>query len=172
MTTVHRLVTRKLYPLVTTLTMTRTRAKGREYERAYVRVPPETAARIAGGKRKTYVVALIGRASHLHAQYWDTRDDPLWPRLDPQLRRELEVLGNTAWSPGEVILIPATRRELEELGLDPSQPVTLDSIVEAVRRRLEQEAHWERATASAPEAESPRVAQLGRDLLRRPLQRR
>lgn len=63
---------------------------------------------------------LIGRATHLHAQYWDSREDLIWSRLDPLIRLELEVLGNTKWGPDEVVLIPARPQELEQLGLDPA----------------------------------------------------
>ena len=139
MPVVHRLMTRMLYPVVSTLTITRTTVKGHTYKRAYMKVPLDIAAQIAGDKRKAYVVALLGRASHLHAQYWD-EEDILWRGLDYRLRKELEALGNTAWSPREVVLIPATREELERLGLDPSKPIMLEDVVEAVRRGLEQAA--------------------------------
>jgi len=134
--TVHKLLTRRLHPIVTTLSITKTTVKGRTYKRAHAKIPIELAETLAGGKNKTYVVILVGRASHLHAQYWDARDDPLWARLDPKLREELEILGNTEWSPSEVTLIPARPEQLRELGLDPDQPLTLEDVVEAVRRRL------------------------------------
>ena len=134
--TVLRLLTRMLRPVVTTLTVSYTTVRGRRYRRAYAKIPLELAEELARGEGRTLVVLLIGRASHLHAQYWDTRDDPLWERLDPKLRMELEILGNTDWSPDEVILIPARPEELRELGLDPEEPITLEDIVRAVREKV------------------------------------
>ena len=132
--TTLRLLTRRLRPVVTTLTISHTTVKGHRYRRAYAKIPLELAEEIARGKGRTHVVLLIGRASHLHAQYWDTRDDPLWEKLDPKLKEELEILGNAEWSPREVILIPARPEQLRELGLDPEQPLTLDDIIRAVRK--------------------------------------
>lgn len=136
--TALRLLTRRLRPLVTTLTISHTTVKGRRYRRAYAKIPLEVAEELARGRGRTHVVLLIGGASHLHAQYWDDPGDPLWGRLDPKLREELEILGNTAWSPGEVVLIPARPEELRELGLDPSEPITLRDVVRAVEERLKE----------------------------------
>ena len=132
--TTLRLLTRRLRPVVTTLTISHTTVKGHRYRRAYAKIPLELAEEIARSKGRTHVVLLIGRASHLHAQYWDTRDDPLWEKLDPKLKEELEILGNAEWSPREVILIPARPEQLRELGLDPEEPLTLDDIIRAVRK--------------------------------------
>ncbi len=129
---IHHLLTWKLYSLITTLSITRTTVKGREYRRAYIKIPLDMAEEIAKDKRNALVVVLVGRASHLHALYWD-EPDTLWERLDPVHRLELEILGNTAWSPEEVRLIPAKPEQLRELGLDPEEPLTLEDVVNAVK---------------------------------------
>ena len=146
--TTHRLLTRRLRPLITTLTISQTTVKGHRYRRAYAKIPLDVAEDIAAGKRRTYVIILIGRASHLHAQYWDSRDDPLWDKLDPKLQEELEVLGNTEWSPREVLLIPARPEEISELGLDPERPITLRDIIDAVKEKLGVRDHTRPAEAS------------------------
>ena len=128
---VYRFMTRRLRPLVTTLTVTHTTVRGRRYARAYAKIPPDLAVELAGGRKRALVVALVGPASHLHAQYWDDPNDPVWAGLDPRLRVELELLGNTAWSPDEVVLIPARPGVLRELGLDPGEPLTLEDVVRA-----------------------------------------
>jgi len=155
MQTIHNLLTRKLYPVITTLSISHTTVKGHKYKRAYAKIPLEIARQIAGDKKSTHVVVLIGKASHLHAQYWDTKDDIIWTRLDPKLREELEILGNTEWSPSMVTLIPATREQLEKLGLDPSQPITLQDIVEAIQRKLLEELQENKTSKSLPASSKP-----------------
>ena len=155
MSTIHNLLTRKLYPVITTLSISHTTVKGHKYKRAYAKIPIEIAEQIAREKKSTHVVVLIGKASHLHAQYWETQDDILWKRLDPKIREELEILGNTEWSPSMVTLIPATREQLEELGLDPSQPVTFQDIVEAIQRKLLVELQAEKTSKPLPASPRP-----------------
>ncbi len=135
-----RLLTRRLHPVIVPVSITTTTVKGRKYKRAHAKIPLDIAEELTGGKKRAYAVILIGKATHLHAQYWDTKDDIIWSRLDPLIREELEVLGSTEWSPDEVILIPARPEELKRLGLDPGKPVTLDDLVDAIRRKVVAEA--------------------------------
>ena len=146
--TTLKLLTRRLRPVVTTLTVSHTTVKGRRYRRAYAKIPLDLAEELARGEGRTHVVLLVGRASHLHAQYWDTRDDPLWEKLDPKLRMELEILGNAESSPEEVVLIPARPEELRELGLDPEEPITLQDLMEKIREKIRRE--LEGKTAASP----------------------
>ncbi len=138
--TVLRLLTRRLHPVIAPVSITTTTVKGHKYKRAHARIPLDIAESLAGGKKRTYAVILIGKATHLHAQYWDTKDDIIWSRLDPLIREELEVLGSTEWSPDEVILIPADPERLRRLGLDPERPRTLEYLEEAIKRKVLAEA--------------------------------
>ena len=138
--TVLRLLTRRLHPVIAPVSITTTTVKGHKYKRAHARIPLDIAESLAGGKKRTYAVILIGKATHLHAQYWDTKDDIIWSRLDPLIREELEVLGSTEWSPDEVILIPADPERLRRLGLDPERPITLEDLEEAIKRKVLAEA--------------------------------
>ena len=139
--TTLKLLTRILHPIIAPVSITTTTVKGHKYKRAYAKIPLEIAESLTEGKKRTYAVLLIGKATHIHAQYWDSRDDIIWSRLDPLIRQELETLGNTEWSPKEVTLIPVTRSQIEELGLDPEKPITLEDLVEAVRRKVLAEVH-------------------------------
>ncbi len=138
--TILRLLTRRLHPVIAPVSITTTTVKGHKYKRAHARIPLDIAESLTRGKKRTYAVILIGKATHLHAQYWDTKDDIIWSRLDPLIREELEVLGSTEWSPDEVILIPADPERLRRLGLDPERPITLEDLEEAIKRKVLAEA--------------------------------
>ena len=133
--TVLKLLTRTLHPVIAPVSITTTIVKGHRYKRAHAKIPLNVAESLTGGKKRTYAVILIGKATYLHAQYWDSKEDIIWRRLDPIIRGELEILGSTEWSPDEVILIPARPQELRQLGLDPSRLITLEDLVESVRRK-------------------------------------
>ncbi len=117
----------------------RVKAKGREYAQYYINVPKSLAEALLQGREPpapggpgVLLTVLATPSPWFHALDWSQL--PL-ADLPERVRREIEALGLDKLDQ-ETILIPATRDQLEQLGLDPDQPLTLEDVVRAVERRL------------------------------------
>jgi len=135
----YRLAGRRYTLAYLKLRAKRVKAKDREYVQYYINVPKRLAHTILAGRNPpepggpgVLLTVLATPSTWFHALDWS--QIPL-ADLPERVRKEIEALGLDKLDQ-ETILIPATRDQVEQLGLDPDQPLTLEDVVEAVRRRL------------------------------------
>ncbi|MEB3860636.1 MAG: hypothetical protein GSR84_00265 [Desulfurococcales archaeon] len=120
----------------------RVRAKGREYVQYYISVPKPIAEALAQGEPPepgsdgTLLTIYAAPSPWYHALDWSSlpmRDLP--ERIEKEIKAlRLHELGKP------LALIPADPDKLRQLGLDPSRPLTLEDLVEAVKRKVLAEA--------------------------------
>ena len=123
----------------------RVKAKGREYRQYYINMPRQLAEAIlerAGreppepGSTGILLTAIVTPSPWYHALDWSSipMDD-----LPEKIEKEIKALGLHQLDK-PLTLIPADPEKLRQLGLDPEKPITLEDLVEAVKRRLLAEA--------------------------------
>ena len=120
------------------LVKTTTRSKGRVYERYVINVPRSLGERLnPRGERKVFLLAYITRP-WVHQLLPLEPDDPIYRNLPEEAKRELyyQYRDPLAKPRSRVTFIAAEEDELRELGLDPTKPVTLKDVVEAIRERV------------------------------------
>ncbi len=130
-----------------TLVRTRTRSKGRIYDRYVINVPRELGVRLnTRGERKVPLLAYLTRP-WIHQLLPLDPGDPVYTSLPREAKVELyyQGLDPTAKPRERVVFIAAEEDEVRELGLDPEEPLTLKDIVSAVEERLKARARAEAA---------------------------
>ncbi len=119
----------------------RVRAKGREYVQYYISVPKPIAEALAQGDLPELggdgllLTIYSAPSPWFHALNWSTlpmRDLPEGIEKEIKALR-LHELGKP------LTLIPAKPEDIKQLGLDPEKPITLEDLVEAVRKRVQAE---------------------------------
>jgi len=119
----------------------RVRAKGREYRQYYINLPRQLAEVIlerAGreppepGSSGVLLTAIVTPSPWYHALDWSSLPmDGLPERVEKEIKAlDLHRLDKP------LALIPADPDRLRRLGLDPSRPVTLEDLEEAIRHKL------------------------------------
>ncbi len=122
----------------------RVRSKGHTYYQYTLNIPrsilPELLEKAGAGEGQLLPLTLILAASPWHHLIdWSQMPPNAWKDLPERVRRELEALGLSPESGEEKVLISAARTQIEQLGLDPGEPITLDDIIEKVREQLARE---------------------------------
>ena len=111
--------------------------KVREYTIYRVNMPKELAEKL-GLEGEDIILAFILRPRWFHLFDWSNPEvaGELLPRLTREERLELcaTLAPETVCRGKKPHLLLASPQELRELGLDPSKPITLEDLVEAVRR--------------------------------------
>lgn len=123
------------------LVRTRTRSRGRVYERYVINVPRSLGERLnPRGERKVFLLAYLTRP-WVHQLLPLEPDDPIYRSLPPEARVELyyQYRDPTRRPRGRTVFIAAEEHEIRELGLDPEKPLTLRDVVAALRERLARE---------------------------------
>jgi len=130
----------------------------REYTIYRVNVPKELAEKL-GLEGEDIILAFILRPRWFHLFDWSNPEvaRELLPRLTREERLELcaTLAPETVCGDKKPHLILASPQELRRLGLDPSKPITLEDLVEAVRRKLLAELQEEKTSKPLPA--SPRL---------------
>lgn len=127
------------------LRVKRVKAKGREYRQYYINLPRQLAEAIlesAGreppepGTSGVLLTAIVTPSPWYHALDWSSipMDD-----LPERIEKEITALGLHQLDK-PLALIPADPDKLRQLGLDPEKPITLEDLIEAVRRKVLAEA--------------------------------
>jgi len=123
----------------------RVRSKGHTYYQYTLNIPRSILPRLldeAGaseGQLLPLTILLTTSPWH-HLIDWSQMPMGAWTDLPKNIRKELEALGLDPTAREERILISATRSQIQQLGLDPEKPITLNDIVNAVKRKLLAEA--------------------------------
>ena len=118
----------------------KTTVRGKEYTRLAVSIPREDLEAMLGGGEEAYTIVYMARASTVNLLNWD-REDELWNALPIEAKIELYYHGQAPTKPpGRIVMIAAEEDKIRQLGLDPEKPITLNDIVNAVKRRLQAEA--------------------------------
>ncbi len=114
-------------------------AKGRIYTQYYISIPKPLALEILQGRGAPEpgesgvpLTCIAAKAPWHHLLDWTQvpTDD-----LPPRVEREIRALALDK-PEEELVFIPATRRQLEQLGLNPDDPLTLEDVVKAVEMKL------------------------------------
>jgi len=113
-------------------------ARGKTYIQYVVTIPKPVALelyRMAGAEKDEAfnVIALLSPAEWYHGLLWHRMKNVL-PRLPEKIKMELSALGINPEDQDETVLVIAKKKQLEELGLDPTKPITL---VELLKKILE-----------------------------------
>ena len=119
----------------------RIKVKGHEYLQHNIYLPRPVVATLyeAAGRNPEEplpVIALLAPAAWFHILKW--RGEPIhaWQQLPRDVRLELEALGLTPEpTDAETLTVLASRKELQELGLDPSKPVTLEDLRKSLEKK-------------------------------------
>ena len=123
----------------------RVKAKGKEYRQYYINLPRQLAEAIletAGreppepGTTGVLLTAIVTPSPWYHALDWSSI--PM-DGLPEKIEKEITALGLHQLDK-PLALIPADPDKLRQLGLDPEKPVTLEDLVEAVKRKILAEA--------------------------------
>ena len=123
------------------LVRTRTRSRGRVYERYVINVPRSLGERLnPRGERKVFLLAYITRP-WVHQLLPLEPDDPIYRSLPREAKLELyyQHRDPTRRPRSRTVFIAAEEHEVRELGLDPTKPITLEDVVEKVREKLARE---------------------------------
>ncbi len=124
------------------LVKTRTRAavKGGEkiYERYIINVPPELGKKLnPRGEKKVPILAYLTRP-WIHQLIQLDPEDPIYRNLPTEAKVELYYQGlDPLEKPrGTTVFIAAEEEKIKQLGLDPTKPITIDDIIEAIHKQL------------------------------------
>lgn len=115
----------------------RIKARGREYVQYYISVPKPIAVALAQGSppepgEDTLLTIYAAPSPWYHALDW--RDLPMRD-LPERIEKEIKALRlHELGKP--LVLVPARPEDLQQLGLDPSRPLTLGDLEEAIRRKV------------------------------------
>ena len=117
----------------------------REYTTHRITIPVEAARRLGLGEGATALIVTLEEAKWYHLLDWSNPEvaRELWNKLTRE--QQLRVC-QAGLAPPELCnnhkptTILARPEDLQQLGLDPEKPITLEDLVEAVRRRLQAEA--------------------------------
>jgi len=136
----HRIMGREYKLLTLPARPRRVRSKGHTYYQYTINVPRSLLPRLleeasAEEGQILPLTILVAASPWHHLIDWAQMPPNAWNDLPDHVKRELDALGLDPEN-GERILIPARPEQLRELGLDPEKPITLEDVVEAVKRRL------------------------------------
>ncbi len=111
-------------------------ARGKTYLQYVATIPKPVALELyrrAKEKEDTElpVIALISPAEWYHGLLWYKMKNTL-PRLPKNIKKELTALGINPEDKDQTVLVIAKKKQLEQLGLDPSKPITLDEIMKKI----------------------------------------
>ena len=138
-----RIAGREFLLLTTSARPRRVRSKGYTYHQYTLNIPrsllPRLLEEAGASEGQVLPLTIILAASPWHHLIdWKSMPRGAWNDLPEKIRKELESLGLDPQGDGRV-LIPARPEDLGQLGLDPEKPVTLEDVVEAVKRRLRED---------------------------------
>ncbi len=123
------------------LVKTRTRSKGRTYDRYLINIPRELGEKLnPRGERKVPILAYLARP-WIHQLLPLDPKDPIYKSLPEEAKTELYYQGlDPQKKPQDrTVFIAAEESEIRMLGLDPDRPLTLSDVVEAIHRKLQEE---------------------------------
>ena len=124
--------------LVKTKTRATLKGEKRSYERYIINVPRELGERLnPRGEKKVPILAYLTRP-WIHQLIRLDPEDPIYMGLPAEAKTELYYQGlDPQKKPqGRTIFIAAEEEKIKQLGLDPTKPITLDDILEAIQRKL------------------------------------
>ena len=119
------------------LLKTRSTVKGYVYDRYVINVPRALGERLnPRGEKKVFLLAYITRPPPYYLLNLELNDPVYWI-LPEEARKELYYhYRDPAGRPkSRVVFIAAEEDELRELGLDPTKPITLRDVIEALKSR-------------------------------------
>ena len=131
---------REYFVLQLTVKPKKVRSKGREYVQHYINLPKWFSRKLyelAGEDPETElpIVFIAAPAEWYHGILWDEMPERAWKTIPDRVKQELEALGLSR-EPKEIVFIAATENEIKELGLNPSDIITLKKL----KRKIIEEA--------------------------------
>ena len=110
--------------------------RGKTYLQYIATIPKPVALELyrrAGEDSNTrlHVIALLSPAEWYHGLLWSKMKNTL-SKLPENIRKEMTALGIEPSSEEETVLVIAKKKQLEQLDLDPSKPITLKELKEKI----------------------------------------
>ena len=111
-------------------------ARGKTYLQYVVTIPKPVAEelyRMADEQldNPLQLIAILSPAEWYHGLLWNKMENT-FRRIPEDIRKELTALGINPEDKDETILVIAKRKQLEQLGLNPDKPVTLEELTKKI----------------------------------------